>query len=218
LKKLVAGLLVAATLLIGLAGNVFAKGSGETIDPTGNEFFWKTDEAFKGDNFLSWVNSDENYEIFHVTNVEDNHITKKQLRMFKDGYNSNDVGYVGEEAIVLSFDKETNELYLMIKYHTLSDNGDKENPEADIEKPTEWTDENMTQDWINWAKSQGQYTTEGSVNTAQNAGWIYAVGMQPWFDNSAIDYIESMYKLNVTSVEHRTMPDGQPETIFYVTK
>ncbi|MEH7419444.1 hypothetical protein V7266_29885 [Neobacillus drentensis] len=82
----------------------------------------------------------------------------------------------------------------------------------------EWTDETMTQDWIKWAKSQGQYTTEGHVNTSQNAGWIYAVGMQPWFDNTAINHIESTYKLNVTNVEHRTMPDGQPETIFYVTK
>ncbi|MDQ1002675.1 hypothetical protein QFZ28_003075 [Neobacillus niacini] len=211
MKKLVAGLTVAATLVTGFAGNGFAKGSGETVDPTGNEFFWKTDKAFKGDNVLSWVNSDENYEIFHVTNVEDNHITKKQLRMFKDGYNSNDIGYVGGEVRVLSFDKETNDLYLMVEYYTLSDN-------VDIENPIEWTDETMTQDWINWAKSQGQYTTEGSVNTSQNAGWIYAVGMQPWFDNTAVDYIESTYKLNVTSVEHRTMPDGQPETIFYVTK
>jgi hypothetical protein len=218
LKKLLTGLTVAAILLTGFAGNGFAIGSSETVDPTGNAFFWKVDEAFKGDNFLSWVNADENYEIFHVTNVEDNHITKKQLRMFKDGYNSNDIGYVGEEVSVLSFDKETNELYLMVEYHILSDNVDIEKPEVDIEKPIEWTDETMTQDWITWAKSQGQYTTEGSVNTSQNAGWIYAVGMQPWFDNTAIAYIASTYKLNVTNVEHRTMPDGQLETIFYVTK
>jgi hypothetical protein len=193
IKKL-ATLVLTGAMALSIDTQTFASNNAQ-------EFFDGVNNTFKGENELSWVNGDYNagWEIFHVTNVENNHITKKHLKKFKSAYYNANGNATNVE--VESFDKHTNDLYVRVNFVSTPDTSI---PEGDIKNPSD----DINQSLQNYGVTNVSIDNEKLI--IEFTRYTYHKEIEPIVENALgknINYIQAYEAPNYYKIEYEINVD-----------